>query len=242
MSASFVNSVSNTAVSPDGLPNYGLRSAPQYIAGVNTGNDIININDTRTLPRGFSAYFLDPHLQDPRVQDWNFTIEKEIMDSTVAAGDLPRETIPAHILQTRDFNDSTPTYIWYAVQQQPLPGGAFANVATRPYDQQVWGTVNEYTTTAFANFNGAQLELERRFKQGLAFQAFWVLANTLTATGSVASGNSFMPGAVPTTSKRPTVSNYRRDTTAPHQTSAGTGSPSCRSARESGCSATPTAW
>ena len=83
VSANFVNSVTNTAVSPDGLPNYGLRSVPQYIAGVNTGNNIININDTRTLPRGFSAYFLDPHLRDPQVQDWNFTIEKEILDSTV---------------------------------------------------------------------------------------------------------------------------------------------------------------
>ena len=57
---------------------------------------------------------------------------------------------------------------------------------------------SQNTTTAFANFNGAQLEVERRFKQGLAFQAFWVLANTLTEAGSVPSNNSFMPGAVPT--------------------------------------------
>ena len=142
---------------------------------MNTGNNVIDINDTRTLPRGFSAYFLDPHIRDPQVQDWNFTIEKEIADSTVLrATYLGNHT--AHILQSRDFNDSTPTYIWYAVQKQPVPTGPFANVATRPYDQQVWGTVNEYTTTAFANFNGAQLEVERRFKQGLAFQAFWVLA------------------------------------------------------------------
>ena len=218
VSANFVNSVTNTAVSPDGLPNYGLRSVPQYIAGVNSGNDIININDTRTLPRGFSAYFLDPHMRDPQVQDWNFTIEKEILDSTVLrATYLGNHT--AHILQARDFNDSTPTYIWYAVQKQPVPTGPFANVATRPYDQQVWGTVNEYRTTAFANFNGAQLEVERRFKQGLAFQAFWVVANTLTEAGSVPSSNSFMPGAVPTDFEAADrFLNYRRDTTAPKQT------------------------
>ena len=34
--ATFSNTVSNTALSPDGLPNYGLRSVPKYIAGVNT--------------------------------------------------------------------------------------------------------------------------------------------------------------------------------------------------------------
>ncbi len=218
VSANFVNSVSNTAVSPDGLPNYGLRSVPQYIAGVNTPSSIININDTRTLPRGFSAYFLDPHLRDPRVQDWNITIEKEVADSTVLrATYLGNHT--TNILETRDYNDSTPTYIWYAVQKTPLPNGTFANVATRPYDQQVWGTVNQYATTGMANFNGVQMEVERRFRKGLAFQAFWVLANTLTENGSVASSNSFLPGAVPADFDAANrFLNYRRDTTAPHQT------------------------
>ena len=212
VSANFVNSVSNTAVSPDGLPNYGLRSVPQYVAGVNTPSSIININDTRTLPRGFSAYFLDPHLRDPRVQDWNLTIEKEMADNTVVrATYLGNHT--TNILQTRDYNDSTPTYIWYAVQKTPVPTGPFANVATRPYDQQVWGTVNQYGTTGMANFNGAQLEVERRFRRGLAFQAFWVLANTLTETGSVPSSNSFLPGAVPTDFDAANrFLNYRRDT------------------------------
>jgi hypothetical protein len=218
VSANFVNSVSNTAVSPDGLPNYGLRSVPQYVAGVNTPSSIININDTRTLPRGFSAYFLDPHLSDPRVQDWNLTIEKEVADNTVVrATYLGNHT--SNILQTRDYNDSTPAYIWYAVQKTPVPTGTFANVATRPYDQQVWGTVNQYVTSGKANFNGAQLEVERRFRKGLAFQAFWVLANTLTETGSLPSSNTFLPGAVPADLDAANrFLNYRRDTTAPHQT------------------------
>ena len=33
---SFPYSVTNTTLSPDGLPNYGLRSVPQYVAGRNT--------------------------------------------------------------------------------------------------------------------------------------------------------------------------------------------------------------
>ena len=58
--ASFQNTVSNTALSPDGLPNYGLRSVPQYVAGVNTPDSIINTNDTRLLARGFDVGVLDP--------------------------------------------------------------------------------------------------------------------------------------------------------------------------------------
>ena len=87
----FQNTVSNTALSPDGLPNYGLRSIPQYIAGVNTPDSIININDTRLLARGFNLGLLDPESQDGRVQDWNLTIEKEIMANTVAADRLYRQ-------------------------------------------------------------------------------------------------------------------------------------------------------
>jgi hypothetical protein len=79
--------------------------------------------------------------------------------------------------------------------------------------------VNQYVTSGKANFNGAQLEVERRFRKGLAFQAFWVLANTLTETGSLPSSNTFLPGAVPADLDAANrFLNYRRDTTAPHQT------------------------
>src|SRR5207244_13093534 len=81
--ASFSNSVTHTALSPDGLPNYGLRSVPQYIAGVNTPDSIINVTDTRLLARGFNVGLLDPNYTDGRVQEWNMSVEKEIMSNTV---------------------------------------------------------------------------------------------------------------------------------------------------------------
>ena len=218
VSASFESSVSDTAVSPDGLPNYGLRSAPQYIAGVNTPDSIIDTNDIRTLPRGFSANFLDPHIHDPRVQDWNMTLEKEIMSDTVfRVSYLGNHT--DNILQVQHYNDSTPSYIWYATQKTPLPTGAFASVATRPYDQQVWGNVNEYRTTGWSNFHGAQFEVERRFHHGVGFQFFYVLANTLGAgsSTSIPSQNTFLPGNTPGDfDSLNRFLNYRRDTTAPH--------------------------
>ena len=83
-SAGFQYSVTNTALSPDGLPNYGLRTVPKYIAGVNSSNDIIDVNDTRTLARGFAARVLPSDYTDGKVMDWNFTLEKEVMPNTVA--------------------------------------------------------------------------------------------------------------------------------------------------------------
>jgi hypothetical protein len=225
--ATFQNSLTNTALSPDGLPNYGLRSVPAYVAGVNTPDSIINTSDTRLLTRGFSAQFLDPHHQDGRVQDWNLTIEKEIMANTVVRasyignyGDRQQQWV--------NYNDATPEYIWYVTRRQPLPTGEFASVATRPYDQTTYGNINLFTTSGYGRYNGVQFELERRFSNGISFQTFWVIGNTLLvnrdtddtqAADAVLGVNNFLPGAVPTdVDERNRFLNYKRDPNTPkHQ-------------------------
>lgn len=224
VSANFQNSVTNTALSPDGLPNYGLRTVPRYVAGVNTSDaSIININDTRTISRGFQALQIDPNLTDPKVQEWNFTIEKEITGSMVTRfAYVGNKT--TNVLQNVNLNESVPEYIWYATRRTPLPTGEFSGVARRPYDQQVYGTVNRLGSTGYSNWNGFQAELERRFSNGVGFQLFYVTGNTL-ATGSSVGDNpvrqveAFLPGAVPTDfDERNRFFNYQRDTNTPqHQ-------------------------
>jgi hypothetical protein len=226
-SASFSYSVTDTALSPDGLPNYGLRTVPKYIAGVNSTNDVININDTRTLTRGFSARVLPSNYTDGRVMDWNFTLEKEVMSNTVVrtayVGNY--STNQQHYV---GYNDSTPSYIWYAAKREPLPTGEFAGVATRPYDQTAYGTINMFSPLGFSRHNSFQFEFERRYHKGLGFQVFYRTAKTLltsqdtdgTQSGeTVHSLNYYMPGAVPTDLKaRDRFLNYRRDNNTPrHQ-------------------------
>ena len=48
----------------------------------------------------------------------------------------------------------------------PPPTGEFANVATRPYDQQVYGNVDNVKPPGFSWYNGIQFGIERRFSQG----------------------------------------------------------------------------
>jgi hypothetical protein len=225
--ANFQYSVTNTALSPDGLPNYGLRSAPKYVAGVSTPDSIINVTDTRLLARGFGAQFLDPHFTDGRVQDWNLTFEKEIMASTLVRvayvgnyGDKQQQWV--------DYNDSTPDYIWYATKKEPLPTGEFSSVARRPYDQQTYGTINLFTPSGYGRYNGVQLELERRYNKGFGYQIFWVIGNTLLVNrdtddtqslDAVLGTNQFLPGAVPQDiEERNHFLNYKRDPNTPkHQ-------------------------
>jgi len=79
--------------------------------------------------------------------------------------------------------------------------------------------VSGYSTTGFTNHNGFQVELERRYNKGLAFQVFWVTGKTLAATGTVSDPNNFLPGAVPADiDARNRFLNYAVDTVTPkHQ-------------------------
>ena len=225
--ATFSSTVSNTALSPDGLPNYGLRSVPQYIAGVNTPDSVINTNDTRLLARGFNIGLLDPSHTDGRVQDWNMTFEKEILDNTIArisyVGNYQDKQ-----QQEIHYNDSTPAYIWYATKHEPLPIGEFAGVATRPYDQKAYGNITLYAPLGYTRFNGFEFELQRRFHHGLGFQIFWNVGNTYLlnrdtddtqSLDSMPSINTFLPGSVPSDfDERNRFLNYKRDPNTPkHQ-------------------------
>ncbi len=121
-----------------------------------------------------------------------------------------------HLNQWFNYNDPTPDYVWYATTGLPLPTGEYNNVARRPYDQQVLGTVQEYRTSGRSNYNGVEVELERRFNKGYGFQLSYVVGNALTGTGAVSSVNQFLPGAVPAGyDERNAFLNYRRDTGIP---------------------------
>src|SRR5437899_6363697 len=75
------------------------------------------------------------------------------------------------------YNDATPAYIWYTTRHEPLPTGEFAGVATRPYDQRVYGNITLYAATGYGRYNGMEVQLERRFHRGIGYQIFWNVAN-----------------------------------------------------------------
>ncbi len=217
LSATFNYNYNDATQSPDTIPNYWLRSAPGEIMGVNSSN-VINLNQPRGITRGTAqaSYFL-PTQPDSRVHSWNLTLEKEVMSDTVARVRYVGNH-SSKISQWYSYNDQTPDYIWYATTGQAKPTGEYANVAIRPYDQQVLGTVKAYQNTGWANTQAFDLELERRFNKGYGFQLSYVMTNTLATStyGTVPEVNQFMPGIVPTGyDQRDSFLNYQRDTGIP---------------------------
>ena len=145
--ASFTNySAVNAWESPDGISNYSLRSAPTIIGGKNS-IDAIPTNDASFIARGqgWLSYFAKEQ-PDTRVQDWNLTLEKEVLPDTVArVAAVGNHT--SNLEQYYRYNENPPAYVWYARTGLPRPSGEFGNVAMRPHDQQVLGTIEEFQKT-----------------------------------------------------------------------------------------------
>ena len=88
-------------------------------------------------------------------------------------------------VQRYNANPITP-YVWYVNSGQPLPTGFYQNTVRRAIDQTTFGDISIYAKRGYSNFTGVQLELERRYSSGLAFQLFYLMSNS-ASTGNVAS-------------------------------------------------------
>jgi hypothetical protein len=222
MDAWFYRSWTQAAYSPDGIGSLAMRSIPTILAGVNS-RDAVTLEDAKSLTPGSANVTFFPRTQpEGQVQDWNFTLEKEVMESTVVrVGYIGNHS--EHLEQLYQFNNSTPAYIWYVTTGQPLPTGTYAAVGTKPYDRTLYDRLERWQNTGWGNSHGIQLELERRYSKGYAFQIFYVMDNNLAAGGQGYSGtsvipelNMYLPGQIPLDiGQRNKLLNYQRDTSVP---------------------------
>src|SRR5207244_8852989 len=124
--------------------NLSLRTVPQYISGQNTTNLVQPSDASKSLARGCCGIsYFNSDMPDPRVQDWNFTVEKEIMPNTVARAGYIGNHSPS-LEQLYQYNSTTPAYIWYTTTGLALPTGDFANVGTNFYDKNSYGFIERW--------------------------------------------------------------------------------------------------
>ncbi len=207
--------------SPDGLPNYLLRSVPAIVAGVNSSN-ALDATRVSGITRGSgNMYYLDPSQPTARAHEWNLIVERELFGNTVVKAGYVG-THGTRMSQWSSLNDNPPDYVWYTTTGQPLPTGAFANVARRPFDQEVYGTIQRYQKTGWSNDSSFQVEVEHRYSKGYAFQMFYVMSNAMRVAGDgwrddiIRPTNQYLPGLVPVDeATRNRLVFYRRDADIP---------------------------
>jgi hypothetical protein len=221
LQGSFSYDINSAAVTPDGRANWGLRSVPTIIAGLNS-SQAINPAAPNSVARGVATYTFYPDLPTSLAREWNLTLETEAVRNTLVRVGMVG-TQGRNLEQYQQLNRNPGAYVWYATSGLPLPTGEFAGVVRRSLDQTTYGDINVYRKSGFSNFVSAQIDIQRRYSNGLALQWFYVMSNALgtgssgpVLASSVADPATFLPGSVPSDyDALNRFLNYERDTTIP---------------------------
>jgi hypothetical protein len=173
-------------------PDYALLNVPastDYLP-----NATIDTNGIVPLPGSREIFLFDPHnWADDRMQQWTFTIERELMKNT----SLRLSYIGNHgsnLEQRMNWNSSQSQWN-YQLQTGLAAASGSAGTDSRRANPNWTGVLESHV--GYSNANSFQAEVQRRLSNGLEFQWFYTYNHTLTTSdeGGFGSGGggAFVP-------------------------------------------------
>ncbi|MDX2032180.1 MAG: TonB-dependent receptor [Blastocatellia bacterium] len=124
--------------------------------------------------------------KDGRAQSWHATLERELPFKTALRvsyiGEHGRDLEQKFALNSQEAEYN------YVLRTKLAPPSNRALLRSNPN----WNVANAVNRTGYSNTHSGQVELERRFSNGLAFQWFYVFSSSLTTTdaGGFDAGNT----------------------------------------------------
>ncbi len=195
--------------SPDGLPNYTLRANstanPNWIiGGVNAAGIVNSSTITAITPGSVSGTY------------WNQDYKPSVVTQTGVTLEQPFKWNSALRVSWAFTHGSYLDHAWYPNQTlsnfvwemdtgtAPPTGGAsvigtplqytYAASALGPYDNRVYGNFNFDEKTGWSNDNELQVNYERKFQHGYAFQIFYTFNRAFRiGSNSTRDGQSYSP-------------------------------------------------
>jgi len=186
--AGYSQSYSSATQSPDGIQNYLIRNSTFPVMGVNTSNVVDSTSVTAFLP-GISVYTIPSDLAPDFVTETNFTIEQPLKGNSA----LRATWLWVHATnldQQYHYNNHYSAYAWELLTGTKPPQGkvigqpTYANTALGPYDNTVWGSNTLDQKSGWSNDNELQLNYQRLFHNGYAFQIFYVWSKPFRVGGN----------------------------------------------------------
>ncbi len=200
--ATYSQNFNSAQQSPDGLPNYLLRAPIPVVAGQNS-SDVVNSSTVNSLLPGISmSTTLDAKYPPATVDTANFTIEQPFGDGSVLRATYVY-THGDNLDQNFQYNEAPSAYVWQTRTGTAPPTGAFASVATRPFDNRTWGGNVVSTKYGWSNNSALQLNYQRPFRNGMAWQVYYVYSRAFRVGGNTFRDNilypaaSYAPGIIP---------------------------------------------
>jgi hypothetical protein len=230
--ANYSQNFNSAQQSPDGLPNHLLRSPVTVVAGQNSAN-VVNTSSVNSLLPGITmSTTLDADYPPATVDTANFTIEQPFGDGSVLRATYVY-THGDNLDQNLQYNNAPSAYVWQVTTGTTPPTGALASVATRPYDNRTWGGNVVSTKHGWSNNSALQLNYQRPFHKGFAYQVYYVYTRAFRVGGNTFRDNiinpatTYAPGVLPAGMETGTLisptrefdrfQNYAVDTAIPKQ-------------------------
>ncbi len=195
--AEYIQSYSEAAQAIDGLPNELLRYNDPVkfpVTGLNSSN-VVNSNSTTAILPGFSLYSVSPYWRPVEVNQTNFTIEQPLPGRSALR--VTYLYIHTSDLDIQDSYNHHPSDYQYemAYGQIPPTGGlsvigtpaqdTYSTTATGPYNQTTYGGNTFETKDGWANYNAIQVNYQRLYHRGIAYQISYVYGKSMHVGGDV---------------------------------------------------------
>ena len=150
------------AINQTGAPLTPIQSTISAVAKVLPAAD----------PWGLGSWYTDPHIQDPRSEQYNLTVERELGSKTA---------LSVGYVGSRDDRLAI-TGQWNTARTPGL--GTISQVRARtPFP---WYNTSSFysTSNGTSNYNGLQIKLDRKFSNGLQYLASYTWSKAIGTGGS----------------------------------------------------------
>jgi hypothetical protein len=207
----YTQNYNSAAQSPDGLNNYLVRNPQNIFMGVNS-NNVVNSSTTNAILPGFGITALSPNYPPDVAQETSFTIEQPLKGNSA----LRVSWVWTHgsdLDQTYAVNNAISPFVWEMSTGTPPPSGGASTIGTsqyvttglNPYNNTTYGGMSYYGKTGYSNDNALQVNYQRLFHRGIAYQIFYVWQKAFTGDGTVDTPEDYLGvrGTAPNTTYAP---------------------------------------
>lgn len=187
----YTQSYSSAAQAIDGQPNELLRYNDPAVFGVmgrNTAH-VVDTASTNAILPGLGHVAVSPNWPPASDTETDFTIEQALKGNSALRISwiwTHGTNLPANVY----YNHHPTNYQWeMATGTLPPTGGAavigtpqqntYSATATGPYDQTTWGNNDLAEKVSWSNDNALQVNYQRLFHHGLAYQVTYVYSRAL---------------------------------------------------------------
>jgi hypothetical protein len=194
----YTQNYNSAAQSPDGLNNYLVRNPQNVVMGVNSAN-VVNSSTINAILPGSGVIALSPNYPPDVAQETSFTIEQPLKGNSALRVSWVW-THGSNLDQTYAVNNALSPFVWDVSTGTPPPtGGAstigtnqYATTALNPYNNVTYGAMSYYGKTGYSNDNALQVNYQRLFHNGIAYQIFYVWQKAFTGDGTVDTDQDYL--------------------------------------------------